>query len=354
MYELARRLPDADVLVLAPAVPGAAAFDATSGVRVVRLRGARISQFVWLLQLAAATLFRSLVFRPDVIVCGHVVTGPAALLAKSLFNVPYVVFTHAFEIRRRRLRRPVTQVLRRASLVVANSRFTRDSVLQHGVPQERVRVVHPGATVVEEAVADAAGARHEDRDGPTILAASRLVDLYKGHDTMIRALPLIRSKCPGAKYVVVGGGPLREYLERLADSLGVREAVTFEGEVSDERLAALYRSCDVFVQLSREARSGGGAEGFGIVCLEASAAGRPVVAGRSGGLPDALSEGVTGLLVNPIDIGEVAEAIVMLLRDRALSDSLGREGRARVLREFTWDHMARAARTLFAEAAGHA
>jgi phosphatidyl-myo-inositol dimannoside synthase len=162
---------------------------------------------------------------------------------------------------------------------------------------------------------------------------------------------LIRSKCPGTRYSVVGGGPLREYLARLAESLDVRQAVTFEGEVSSDRLRRLYQSCDVFVQLSREARTGGGAEGFGIVCLEASAAGKPVVAGRSGGLPDALVDGVTGVLVDPMNIGEVTEAIVGLLRDRERANCLGQAGQSRVRQHFSWEHMAHSARQLFAEAA---
>jgi phosphatidylinositol alpha-1,6-mannosyltransferase len=108
----------------------------------------------------------------------------------------------------------------------------------------------------------------------------------------------------------------------------------------------------VFVQLSREAGSGGGAEGFGIVCLEAGACGKPVVAGRSGGLLDAVSDGVTGILVDPKDLGAVAEAILAVLQDPALGQHLGQQGQARVLQEFTWDHMAQRARRLFAEAAG--
>ncbi len=88
------------------------------------------------------------------------------------------------------------------------------------------------------------------------------------------------------------------------------------------------------------------------MCLEAAASGKPVVAGRSGGLPDAVQDGVTGILVDPNDIGALAEAIVSVLSDRALAQRLGAAGRAMVLERFTWDHMAREARRLFAEAAG--
>jgi len=352
MFELARRLPEAEVTVLAPSSPGDAGFDAGAGVRVRRLGGARIGRPAWLLQLVGVTIARCLASRPDLIVCGHVVALPAALLARWLFNVPYAVFTYAYEIRRKRRRRLLGMLLRRSPLVLAISRFTADAVGAHGVPPGRVRILYPGADPARFAAGRDADDPVAEARPKTLLGVSRLADLYKGHDTVIRVLPLLRAKCPDVRYVIAGDGRLRGYLGRLAHSLGVEDAVTFLGEVSDEALPDLYHSCDVLVQVSREARSGGGAEGFGIVCLEAGACGKPVVAGRAGGLPDAVEDGDTGILVDPHDLGAVAEAIVSLLRDPALARRLGQAGRARVAREFTWDHMAEKARRLFAEAAG--
>jgi phosphatidylinositol alpha-1,6-mannosyltransferase len=298
------------------------------------------------------TIARSLRWRPDLIVCGHIVTAPAALLAKWLLRVPYVVFTYAYEIRRKGRRHLAGFALRRTALVIASSRFTEASVRVHGVSPERVRILHPG---VDPKRFTPDPNSHKQPTMPVakiLLSISRLSDRYKGHDTVIRALPLIKAKCPEARYLIAGDGRLREYLGRIAQSVGAEREVVFLGEVSDEALAGLYRSCDVFVQLSREAGSGGGAEGFGIVCLEAGACGKPVVAGRSGGLLDAVSDGVTGILVDPKDLGAVAEAILAVLQDPALGQHLGQQGRARVLQEFTWDHMAQRARRLFAEAAG--
>ena len=352
MFELARRLPGAEVMVFAPAVPGSEAFDAKANVRVRRIGGVRMGQRVWLLRLAAVTIARSLRWRPDLIVCGHIVTAPAALLAKWLLRVPYVVFTYAYEIRRKGRRHLAGFALRRSALVIASSRFTEASVRVHGVSPERVRILHPGVDP-ERFTPDPNSNRQPTMPvAKILLSISRLSDRYKGHDTVIRALPLIKAKCPEARYLIAGDGRLREYLGRIAQSVGAEREVVFLGEVSDEALAGLYRSCDVFIQLSREAGSGGGAEGFGIVCLEAGACGKPVVAGRSGGLLDAVSDGVTGILVDPKDLGAVAEAILAVLQDPALGQHLGQQGRARVLREFTWDHMAQRARRLFAEAAG--
>jgi len=351
MFELARRLPDAHVTVLAPAA-GDAAFDSQSGLHIRRLRGAMLGPVPWLLHLTVATTWECLTARPDLIVCGHVLTAPAALLARRVFGIPYVVFTYAYEIRRHRRRHIVSRLLRGAQIVIACSHFTRAAVLSHGVAPQRVSLLYPGVDPERfSAQPDGSGTC---RDGtiPTMLSVARLTEPYKGHDTVIRALPLIKAKCPGARYVIAGGGRLRDYLAQVARSVGVEDDVVFAGEVPDDELARLYRSCDVLVQLSRESASGGGAEGFGIVCLEAAACGKPVVAGRSGGLVDAVVDGETGILVDPVDTEATVAAILSVLQNPSLAGRLGAAGRHRVLQRFTWEAMATEARRLFAQAAG--
>ena len=345
MHELARRMGDADVRVFAPSTRGADAFDRTVGVRVTRVIGAGYGSVPWQFVLMLHVLWCSIVRRPDVIVCAHVVTAPAALVLQKIFRVPFVLFVHGVEIRGRRWRRTIRFALTRADLVLANSAFTRQCVIDLHVPPDRIRVINPGVDPgLFDSVADVP---RVDRPR-TILSVSRLDEHYKGHDTMLRALPLVRAKCPDVRYVIVGTGVLLEYLKALARSLGVADAVEFAGEVSDQTLPARYRDCDVFVQLSREDRTGG-VEGFGIVCLEAAAAGKPVIAGASGGLVSAVRDGETGLLVNPEDPAAIADAVVSLLTDRDKAEALGRAGRARVERELTWDAMAQTARAVVAE-----
>ena len=350
MHELARRLPEAEVRVLAPAAPGDRAFDAASGAEVGRLASARRSRAAWLAELTARTLSSCVTWRPDLIVCGHVTTAPAALAAHWITRTPYVVFTYGYEIRRKRLHRTLSFLLRNARRVIACSEFTRHAALALEVPAERTRILYPGVDANRFSPTGDHQPLTTNHRPPTLLSISRLADMYKGHDTTIRALPLVQAKVPGARYVVAGGGPLREYLGRVAQSVGVERYVEFLGEVPDETLVDLYRSADVLAVLSRESASVGGAEGFGIVCLEAAACGVPVVAGRSGGLPDAVQDGVTGLLVDPLDIGAAAEAIVALLGDPDRARRMGAAGRAAVLDHFTWDHMAKEARRLFEEA----
>jgi phosphatidylinositol alpha-1,6-mannosyltransferase len=150
-------------------------------------------------------------------------------------------------------------------------RLTRSAVLDWGTG-ERVRILYPGVT--------RASAPVNDGRVPRVLRRFSRVppaELYKGHDTTIRALPLVKAKCPDVRYVIAGDGPLRDYLGRVAESVGVERDVRFLGEVTDDELPDLYRSCDAVVLLGRESLSEGGAEGFGIVCLEAGACGKPVV-----------------------------------------------------------------------------
>jgi len=316
---------------------------------VTRLAGARLGRIPWLIQLCATTLWECLTRRPDVIVCGHVTTAPAALLARRLLRVPYVVFTYGYEIRRKRWQPLLRFLLRSAKLVVACSDFTRSAVLDLTVHGERVRILYPGVDAQRFAPANGRPAPARPK---TLLSVARLAELYKGHDTTIRSLPLVKAKCPNVRYLIAGDGPLRDYLGRVAESVGVEREVRFLGEVTDDELPDVYRSCDAFVLLSRESPSKGGAEGFGIVCLEAGACGKPVVAGRSGGLVDAVEHDRTGLLVDPQDIGAAAVALVSVLTDATVADRLGREGRRRVLERFTWDRVIGEARKVFAEAAG--
>jgi phosphatidylinositol alpha-1,6-mannosyltransferase len=136
--------------------------------------------------------------------------------------------------------------------------------------------------------------------------------------------------------VVVGDGPLRRHLERLAAALGVSPAVHFVGQVSDAELDGWYRRCEVFVLAARESALSGGAEGFGLVFVEAALRGKPVIGGRSGGVPDAVIDGQTGILVDPHDPAEIAEAVTRLFTEPELAARLGRDGRRRALDELTW------------------
>ena len=187
--------------------------------------------------------------------------------------------------------------------------------------------------------------RHRLGDRPVVVCVSRLVP-RKGQDVLVRALPELRRRVPGTALLLVGGGPDLLRLRRLAAEQGVADDVVTTGSVPWEELPAHYAAGDVFAMPCRTRRAGLEVEGLGIVFLEASATGLPVVAGRSGGSPDAVREGETGHLVDGRSTAAVTDAVAALLLDRERARSLGAAGRAWVERDWRWDVLAQRLRGL--------
>ncbi len=183
-------------------------------------------------------------------------------------------------------------------------------------------------------------ARYRLGERPVIVCVSRLVP-RKGQDALIRALPEIRRRVPQAALLLVGSGPYRSTLTALAAECGVAEQVIFTGSVPWGELPAYYAAGDIFAMPCRTRRAGLDVEGLGIVYLEASSAGLPVVAGDSGGAPDAVRDGETGYVVAGRDLGAVTERITAILADPALARRLGQAGRAWVEADWQWETQAR-------------
>ncbi|UUN26437.1 glycosyltransferase family 4 protein [Streptomyces sp. FIT100] len=229
--------------------------------------------------------------------------------------------------------------------------YTRSRIAAALTPQAAGRMVqlppgvdektfHPGSG------GDAVRERLGLADRPVVVCVSRLVP-RKGQDTLIRAMPAILAKVPDAVLLIVGGGPYEGELRRLAESTGVAGSVRFTGAVPWEELPAHYGAGDVFAMPCRTRRGGLDVEGLGIVYLEASATGLPVVAGDSGGAPDAVLDGETGWVVRGGVPGESAERIVALLEDAELRGRMGERGRAWVEDRWRWDLLADRLRELF-------
>ena len=278
---------------------------------------------------------------------------PAAWL-RARGGPPFGVIAHGADfllleakIRRSALKRwTARRMLERCSVVVANSRWTADlvrSVLESlgcRALAADVRVVPLGTTPTRfrPGIDPAAVQRTHGLDGgPWLLTVARL-DYHKGIDTVIRALPAIRAAVPTVRYAVAGIGSRRNALEALARELGVEDAVRLLGFVGDEELPALYNAADVFVLASR--RYDLLVEGFGIAIVEASASALPVIATRSGGIPEAVRDGETGVLVDPDNPAAVAAAAIRLLGDEALRRRMGGAGRSAVERHYNWDRVA--------------
>ena len=162
-------------------------------------------------------------------------------------------------------------------------------------------------------------------DQPVVVCISRLVP-RKGQDLLVRIWPQVRAAVPGAHLVLVGTGPLQDGLRRAIAAQGLQRSVTLLGEVPWTALPAAYRTGDVFAMPCRTRLAGMDVEGLGLVFLEAQACGVPVVVGDSGGAPETVRDGETGLVVDGEDGGAVRRAIVDLLRDPARRPEMGRAG----------------------------
>jgi phosphatidylinositol alpha-1,6-mannosyltransferase len=187
--------------------------------------------------------------------------------------------------------------------------------------------------------------RHWLSDRPTVVCVSRLVP-RKGQDTLIGAWPAVKDRIPGAVLLIVGQGRDLPRLRRLVAQRGLEKDVVFTGGVPWAELPAHYAAGQVFAMPCRTRRGGLDVEGLGIVYLEASATGLPVVAGDSGGAPEAVRNGETGWVVPGRSVAAVAQRVAALLADPAAARAAGEKGRAWVERDWRWDTLAARLRDL--------
>ena len=333
VHDLVRHLPPNRVTVLAPRWEGWRAFDRAEPYDVRRYAGTFLAP-VADARRRVASLIRET--GAEMVLFGHGL--PLGVMGPRL-DVPYALLTHGTEVWLARLpgaRGALRRACAGARVVFAVSRHTERRV-RACVPDHVPTVVLPPGVDAERFSPEADGKRVRARHGldgrPTVACVSRLVR-RKGQDVLIRGWEAVRRRVPEAALLVVGGGPDEARLRSMAGGLG--DAVVFAGEVPEEELPAHYAAGDVFAMPCRSRFGGLEVEGFGIVFLEAAATGRPAVAGDSGGAAEAVGHGETGLVVDGKDVAAVAEAVGSLLADPDRSREMGRAGRDRVEREFTW------------------
>ncbi len=346
VQSLAVRQPAGSIVVYAPAWRGAPAFDAAQPFPVIRHPGS--------LMLPTPAVLR----RAREIAAGHgcdsVLFGAAAplgLLAPALRKDPgigrFVALTHGHEsgwaalpAARQMLRRIGSSVdvvtylgeyhRKRIAAALTPAAAARMQRLAPGVDE---RVFHPGSGGSQLR----GGLGLADR--PVVVCVSRMVP-RKGQDTLIRALPEIKRRVPDAALLLVGDGPYRSTLRRMVAEAGLQRDVVFTGSVPWSQLAGYFGAGDVFAMPCRTRRRGLDVEGLGIVYLEASATGLPVLAGDSGGAQDAVLEGETGYVVDGRAVDQVAVRLTELLLDPYKAAELGRRGRAWVEQTWRWELVA--------------
>ncbi|OGL72306.1 hypothetical protein A3F28_01530 [Candidatus Uhrbacteria bacterium RIFCSPHIGHO2_12_FULL_57_11] len=331
--------PPESVAVLAEPAPEDEKFDVVAPYRVIRKRilGRLWPRWKWV-WLRIMRVRRRTPF--EVLLVGQVLPlGYAALTLRLLFRISYVVFVHGLDLLSAR-RSPwkrfwAERILRGASLVVANSGWTKARALEFGARDGRIEIIHPcpRARPLDRGSVERIISRWNLAGKRVILSVGRLVS-RKGHDMMIEALPDIIRSHPSVIWIVVGDGPEGERLRHAVSKRALANHVVFTNVLNDEDLAAAYAAADVFVLPTREEEYD--AEGFGLVFLEAGAAGVSVVAGRGGGVDEAVVDGVTGLLIDPRDPIAIARAVNRILSDKELARRMGDSGRSRVENHFQW------------------
>ena len=345
---LAARQPDGEVVVYASSWKGAAAFDAAQRYPVVRHPGTLLLPVPDVLRRARAVAAAE--------GCDRVWFGAAAplgLLARPLGLDRAVASTHGHEVGWALLpgaRQVLRHIGRSVDVVTYLGPYTRERLEPALGPQVRLEQL-PSGVDPEDFRPGAGGAevrrRHGLTDRPVVVCVSRLVP-RKGQDVLVRGLRAVQARVPGAALLLVGGGPDAPRLRRLAAEHGVADDVVLTGSVPWQELPAHYDAGDVFAMPCRSRAAGLEVEGLGIVFLEAAATGLPVVAGRSGGSPDAVLDGRTGTLVDGTRVAEVASAVADLLEDPVRARAMGAAGRAWVEREWRWDVLAARLRGLLA------
>ncbi|MSO33795.1 MAG: glycosyltransferase family 1 protein [Candidatus Nanopelagicaceae bacterium] len=282
--------------------------------------------------------------------CENVIFGssaPLGLLTKSLRRAGakhIVALTHGHEVWWARM--PLFSALLRrigaqADQMTYLGEFTRGAVANALLREDHSKLVHlPPGVDLTRFIPAAKSLELQKKWGiegaPVIVSIGRLVP-RKGSDQLIKAMPEALKHFPKSKLLLVGTGSYQKSLEKLVRNLKVQDSVIFTGRVAHELLPAYYRLGDIFAAPCRSRYGGLEVEGLGIVYLEASACGVPVIAGKSGGAPDAVLDGKTGILVNGRDHHEVTAALIKLLADEKLRAQMGTAGRAWMEQLWSWE-----------------
>ena len=345
LYSFTSRLPAEPLVVYAPSWrdDSHVRFDAQQPFEVVRHPGT-----LMLPTHEVAKRARELLRHHGSEVVWFGAAAPLALLATTLRRAGadrVLASTHGHEVGWSMLpaaRSALRCIGERTDVVTYVSRYTRGrfaaafgphAALEHLPSGVDVAAFHPDATAKAQL-----RARYGLGQRPVVVCVSRMVP-RKGQDMLIRALPRIQRHAPGAALVLVGGGPYGNTLRTLAARVGVAEDVVFTGGVAAEELAAHHCLGDVFAMPCRTRGAGLDVEGLGIVYLEASASGLPVVAGRSGGAPETVRDGETGTVVDGTCVEEIADAVGTLLADPERAARMGAAGRAWVSEHWRWDRL---------------
>lgn len=354
--EVYQRLSGKETHIVTADVPDAAAVDAIHSNTIHRIRMRRVT---WLrpeslgmyANLLIKSLWLALTHRFTAIHAGRALPeGITAWLVARLTLHPVVIYAHGEELTtwgRGNKYKAMRFALRHADQVIANSEFTRDTLIEMGVKPTNITLIYPGVDVTRfrpglecADLRQLAGAMNT---GKLILSVGRL-SRRKGFDQVIQALPALIHAGLDIQYVLIGIGEDYDYLLNLALKHGVSERVHLLGHVSIDDLPRWYNACDVFIMPNREIN--GDTEGFGMVFIEAAACGKPAIAGQTGGTGAAVVDEVTGFRVDGTDTAAIATALQRVLENKQYAQQIGNRALARAISQFDWSIVAEKTRQL--------
>ncbi|MCE5249115.1 glycosyltransferase family 4 protein [bacterium] len=350
-YHVWKYFPSDRMLVLTPRVKDSVAFDRNASFKPLRFRpnregilgkiGSMCGMFLW---TAYLVIFRNV----REIHAGQVLTsGPIGYFFQAVFGIPCFLWIYGGETTSSYSASAlkmwiVTRMVRKSAFIVTNSPSTTREMTGFGISRDRIIEILPAV----DSVLFTPGSPDEHLiekyrlEGKDVLVTVSRLAKRKGHDLVLRALAVLRER-KNLHYLIVGAGEDRARLEQVVRELGIEKMVTFAGRAEDSELPLYYRLGDVYVMPNREVfDEPDSVEGFGISFIEAGACGKAVIAGRSGGAGDAVENGITGYLIDPENPAECAEKIEYLLDHPEVREEMGRRGRERVEKQFTWRHRA--------------
>ncbi len=338
LSNFSQNLPADKIIVLANQIANVHHFDGRQTYKIIR--GKLFFTFFWPHWLKTFSIAKKIIKREKIeqIIISHLLPmGYVALMLK----LPYIVILHGYDIMNAQKsgwkKYWAIKILNQASHIIVNSHNTQAQVEKIGIKSDKITIVYPCPNIKPEQLNE-----HEKQiikneldlyHKKILLSVGRLVP-RKGFDKVIESLPVVLRQIPNLVYIIVGNGPDKDRLEKLAEDLKVRGNLIIAEDIPNPNLSSFYDLANIFIMPARQI--GEDIEGFGIVYLEANLFSKPVIAGKSGGVEDAVIDNQTGILVNPESVQEISQVILKLFNDSELVNKLGVQGKERVLQEFQW------------------
>lgn len=347
IYNFFKYFPPDSFVVVTPYHKGAEQFDQSQNFKIIRTKKERKNNSLGKL-LSSLDLFflsrRALKSTPiKEIHCLHLfTTGYIGYISKTFSRIDYYIHVFGAEFKRHSKYFWILKIfLDKAKGIIANSDHTLKIYQALPIQNKNIISVTPGVDLNRfRPGLDVSKLREKHRlSGKKVIFTVSRLEAFKGADTVIKVLPSILRVIPNTVFLVGGTGPYQETLKKMAADHHLEDNVIFLNHIPDEDLPLYYNLCDLFVLLTRESDVSGDREGFGIVFLEANACEKPVIGGNAGGTYDAVEDGVSGYLVDPLNMDEITGKIEKLLTNETLAKKLGVQGRKRAEASFSWEYL---------------